>query len=116
MSDEQKTTPPESSQDQAPEASEGQPQAPPEAEPEAKPEAAPTEAKAEPAAPAPPQPKLEPETEAEEERPAPIPLEAMDAKRLLQLEACTRCGECLNWCPVYDQDQRQDILPRAKAA
>ena len=45
-----------------------------------------------------------------------IPIERLDAKRLLQLEACTRCGECLNWCPVYDQDDREDILPRKKAA
>jgi heterodisulfide reductase subunit D len=41
---------------------------------------------------------------------------ALDAKRLLQLDACTRCGECLSWCPVYDQDPREDILPRKKAA
>ena len=45
-----------------------------------------------------------------------IPIEHLEAGRLLQLEACTRCGECLNWCPVYDQDGREDILPRKKAA
>ena len=44
-----------------------------------------------------------------------IPVERLSAHRLLQLEACTRCGECLNWCPVYDQDQREGLIPRTKA-
>ncbi len=43
-----------------------------------------------------------------------IPLEKLDMVRILQLDACTRCGECLNWCPVYDQDQREGIVPRTK--
>ncbi|RJR23396.1 MAG: (Fe-S)-binding protein [Desulfobacteraceae bacterium] len=43
-----------------------------------------------------------------------IRIEKLDMVRILQLEACTRCGECLNWCPVYDQDQREDIIPRTK--
>jgi len=34
--------------------------------------------------------------------------------RMLQLDACTRCGECLNWCPVYDQDPREALIPRDK--
>jgi heterodisulfide reductase subunit D len=33
----------------------------------------------------------------------------------LQLQACTRCGECLNWCPVYDQDRSESVIPRTKA-
>jgi len=43
-----------------------------------------------------------------------IPIEKLDISRLMQLDACTRCGECLNWCPVYDQDKREDIIPRTK--
>ena len=43
-----------------------------------------------------------------------IPVFNLDIKRLIQLEGCTRCGECLNWCPVYDQDSREAILPRKK--
>ena len=43
-----------------------------------------------------------------------IPVSNLDIKRLIQLEGCTRCGECLNWCPVYDQDSREVILPRKK--
>ena len=45
---------------------------------------------------------------------AEIPVFNLDIKRLIQLEGCTRCGECLNWCPVYDQDSREAILPRKK--
>ncbi|MCB2225613.1 MAG: (Fe-S)-binding protein [Desulfarculaceae bacterium] len=97
----------------APEAPAGQAAAPAPEAPAAPPEppaaAAPPET---PAPEAPPAPEPEPEPES-----APlIPIHLLESKRLLQLEACTRCGECLSWCPVYDQDGRQDILPRAKAA
>ncbi len=43
-----------------------------------------------------------------------IPISKIPISRLIQLDACTRCGECLNWCPVYDQDRREDIIPRTK--
>ncbi|MEW5912915.1 MAG: (Fe-S)-binding protein [Thermodesulfobacteriota bacterium] len=104
MAEQDKPTTPEASPEQtaAPEAPAAQ-AAPPAAPATPPPPAAPAESSA-PAAPAKP------------EAAQTIPIEALAAKRLLQLEACTRCGECLNWCPVYDQDQRQDILPRAKAA
>lgn len=45
-----------------------------------------------------------------------LPMEQLAAKRMVQLTACTRCGECLNWCPVHDQDPREAVLPRQKAA
>ena len=38
----------------------------------------------------------------------------LDMRRLIELDACTRCGECLTWCPVYDQDEKEGIIPRAK--
>lgn len=38
----------------------------------------------------------------------------LDMRRLIELDACTRCGECLTWCPVYDQDAKMGIIPRAK--
>lgn len=68
-------------------------------------------------APVPQTPQAPPaEEQAKPERPRVIPVSALDSKRIMQLQACTRCGECLNWCPVYDQDGREDILPRKKAA
>lgn len=43
-----------------------------------------------------------------------LPVNRLSAVHLMQLDACTRCGECLNWCPVYDQDKREAIIPRTK--
>ncbi|MCK5162481.1 MAG: (Fe-S)-binding protein [Desulfobacula sp.] len=43
-----------------------------------------------------------------------IPIHKLDMKRLIELDACTRCGECLTWCPVYDQDAKEDLIPRRK--
>ena len=43
-----------------------------------------------------------------------IPIHNLDIKRLIELDACTRCGECLSWCPVYDQGAKEDIVPRRK--
>lgn len=36
-------------------------------------------------------------------------------KQLMEFDACTRCGECVKYCPTYDaKDQDQDIEPRDK--
>jgi len=35
-------------------------------------------------------------------------------RQLLELNACTRCGECQVWCPVYAQDSREAITARGK--
>jgi len=46
-----------------------------------------------------------------------IPIHKLDMKRFIELDACTRCGECLSWCPVYDQEDREnrgDLTPRRK--
>jgi heterodisulfide reductase subunit D len=43
-----------------------------------------------------------------------IPLNSLKMKQLIELDACTRCGECLTWCPVYDQDTKEAIIPRRK--
>ena len=43
-----------------------------------------------------------------------IPLHSLNMKQLIELDACTRCGECLTWCPVYDQDAKEAIIPRRK--
>jgi heterodisulfide reductase subunit D len=43
-----------------------------------------------------------------------IPLGSLNMKQLIELDACTRCGECLTWCPVYDQDAKEALIPRRK--
>jgi heterodisulfide reductase subunit D len=43
-----------------------------------------------------------------------LPLRTLNIKQLISLDACTRCGECLTWCPVHDQDSREAIIPRRK--
>lgn len=35
-------------------------------------------------------------------------------KQVMELFSCTRCGECVKWCPVYAQDSRESITPRDK--
>ncbi len=49
-----------------------------------------------------------------EEKVRDILISNLDMRRLIELDACTRCGECLTWCPVYDQDEKEGIIPRAK--
>ena len=44
-----------------------------------------------------------------------LPIEKLSARQLLELDACTRCGECSNWCPAYDQDKREPLTPRGRA-
>jgi len=43
-----------------------------------------------------------------------IPLHSLNMRQLIELDACTRCGECLTWCPVHDQDARETLIPRRK--
>ncbi len=45
-----------------------------------------------------------------------INIEKFSPRQLLELDACTRCGECANWCPVYDLDNREALNPRGRAA
>ncbi len=40
----------------------------------------------------------------------------LSRRQLIELEACARCGECTNWCPVYAQDKRECISARGKLA
>lgn len=43
-----------------------------------------------------------------------FPVHDIDRLRLMELDACTNCGECVTWCPVYQQDEREAITPRKK--
>ena len=44
-----------------------------------------------------------------------INIEKFSVRQLLELDACTRCGECSNWCPAYDQENREALTPRGRA-
>jgi heterodisulfide reductase subunit D len=41
-------------------------------------------------------------------------IEYIDLRSLVQLDACTRCGECTKWCPVYDAEGDEKLSPRGK--
>ncbi|NIS62463.1 MAG: 4Fe-4S dicluster domain-containing protein [Proteobacteria bacterium] len=41
-------------------------------------------------------------------------LSNLSFKQLIEIDACTRCGECLKYCPVYAQRGEEDIDPRGK--
>ncbi len=43
-----------------------------------------------------------------------LPLHSLNIRQLIEMDACTRCGECLTWCPVHDQDAREALIPRRK--
>ncbi len=43
-----------------------------------------------------------------------LPLDRLSARQLMSLDACTRCGECQAWCPMYTLESREDVTPRAK--
>jgi heterodisulfide reductase subunit D len=56
------------------------------------------------------------EPDASPQSPAPkLPIEKLSVRQLIELDACTRCGECSNWCPAYDQDNREPLTPRGRA-
>ncbi|MCX8116940.1 MAG: (Fe-S)-binding protein [Desulfobacterota bacterium] len=41
-------------------------------------------------------------------------LSRFSPKQLLEIDACTRCGDCLRFCPVYGQRAEEGITPRGK--
>jgi len=43
-----------------------------------------------------------------------LDLSRFSCQQLLELDACTRCGECVAWCPVYTPTGRETITPRGK--
>lgn len=44
-----------------------------------------------------------------------IVVDNLSSRQIIELDACARCGECVEWCPVYNQDQREGVTPRSKA-
>ncbi len=43
-----------------------------------------------------------------------IPIDNLSFRQILELDACTRCGECVSWCPVHDQDPNRGLTPEGK--
>jgi heterodisulfide reductase subunit D len=41
-------------------------------------------------------------------------LEGLTKRQLIELDACTRCGECLKWCPVQEVTENKKISPPEK--
>src|SRR4030067_3466323 len=41
-------------------------------------------------------------------------LSKLSPKQLLEIDACTRCGECVRFCPIYSQKGEEGINPRGK--
>jgi len=41
-------------------------------------------------------------------------LARFSAWQLMQMDACTRCGECVKWCPTFTEAQRDEITPLSK--
>jgi heterodisulfide reductase subunit D len=44
----------------------------------------------------------------------PIDISKLSSRHLLEIDACTRCGECLNSCPVYAEQGDEGFNPRGK--
>lgn len=44
-----------------------------------------------------------------------INIDNLSMRQLMELDACTRCGECSIWCPAYEQDKNEGITPRGRA-
>ncbi len=43
-----------------------------------------------------------------------INLSHFSFKQLMELDACTRCGECIKWCPTFAEAERDEITPLDK--
>jgi heterodisulfide reductase subunit D len=43
-----------------------------------------------------------------------LDLSLFSFKQLMELDACTRCGECVKWCPTFTEAQRDEITPLDK--
>lgn len=41
-------------------------------------------------------------------------IEGLTKRHLIELDACTRCSECLKWCPVQEVTGRREISPPEK--
>jgi len=48
-------------------------------------------------------------------REKPIEIDTLSMRQLIEFDACTRCGECINLCPTYSVSEEDEaITPRGK--
>ena len=45
-----------------------------------------------------------------------LKLEGYTARQLMELDACTRCGECVAWCPTFNENRQELTHPLGKIA
>jgi len=45
-----------------------------------------------------------------------LDLHKFTLRQMLEMEACTRCGECISTCPTYSEAKSEEIHPLAKIA
>lgn len=45
-----------------------------------------------------------------------VELTAFSFRQLMELDACTRCGECVAWCPTFAEARDESIHPLGKIA
>ena len=57
----------------------------------------------------------EKEAQGEKSEARKIKIDNLSPRQIMELDVCTRCGECSVWCPVYDQDKREPVNPRGRA-
>ena len=43
-----------------------------------------------------------------------LDLSLFSIKQLLELWGCTRCGECITWCPTFAEKELDEITPLDK--
>lgn len=43
-----------------------------------------------------------------------VTTERFTTSQLMEIDACTRCGECLNWCPVYEETREGTFVPEGR--
>ena len=43
-----------------------------------------------------------------------IDISGFTFKQLMELWGCTRCGNCVEWCPTYNEKEQENITPRGK--
>ncbi len=44
----------------------------------------------------------------------PLGLYSFEFRQLMELDACTRCGQCIPWCPTFNESKDESVHPLGK--